>query len=269
LLLDFEENMTKLYLALLCFLFFYSRSTAAQSLHLDIRYSLSYKEDSLNLHRVQRDEMLLQVRDTVSCFQSSQNFDLEKKKAALYENMLSKRSIDSRDATKIHPKFSYRIFKGQNGIFVEEVLLRKTYAYTRDVGEWEILDVQDSVAGYWSQKARISVNGRNFEAWFTTAVPVSDGPYIFHGLPGLIVKVYDKEEHYVFTIAGIAEGKSTFPSRTKGSIRSSFSSISALKKQVRQDPAADPLINDFFSGEALENLRKKASRNNNPLEVNQ
>lgn len=259
----------KILLYVILFWCLFSTETYSQSSTLDVIYQLSYKEDSLNLAAVQQETMLLQIRDTVSCFQSIQNFDLEKRKAALFENMLTKRSIDSRDAAKVLPKFSYRIFKGQNGISVEEVLLRKTYTYSRELGTWEILEVQDSVAGYWSQKARISVNNRNFEAWFTTALPIADGPYIFHGLPGLIVKLYDIDKHYVFTIAGITEGVSDLPKKTKGSSPSTFQAISELKKKLRQDPAADPLINNFMGGEDVEKLRKKASRNNNPLEINQ
>ncbi|MCD8541083.1 MAG: GLPGLI family protein [Leadbetterella sp.] len=80
--------------------------------------------------------------------------------------------------------------------------MRKPYAYEIDFdpGLWQIQDEQDSVAGFWSQKATIDHNGRSYIAWFTTDIPVSDGPYIFYGLPGLIVKLYDTREHYTFTL---------------------------------------------------------------------
>ncbi len=35
-------------------------------------------------------------------------------------------------------------------------------------------------------------------AWYTTEIPINDGPYKFFGLPGLIIKLYDEKEHYVF-----------------------------------------------------------------------
>ncbi|WP_297063293.1 GLPGLI family protein, partial [uncultured Duncaniella sp.] len=38
--------------------------------------------------------------------------------------------------------------------------------------------------------------GRNWTAWYTEEIPITDGPWKFGGLPGLILKVEDdKKEH--------------------------------------------------------------------------
>ena len=66
---------------------------------------------------------------------------------------------------------------------------------------WSILPATATVAGYACQRATTTFGGRQWEAWFTRAVPVSDGPYKFYGLPGLIVKVGDLRQHYVFELA--------------------------------------------------------------------
>ncbi|MEG1650143.1 MAG: GLPGLI family protein, partial [Rikenellaceae bacterium] len=55
--------------------------------------------------------------------------------------------------------------------------------------------------------------GREYEAWFTTEIPISEGPWKFYGLPGLIAKLHDKQKHYSFELIGFQ--KITEPILTK------------------------------------------------------
>ena len=57
-----------------------------------------------------------------------------------------------------------------------------------------------TVAGYACQRATASFGGHVWEAWFAREVPLSDGPYKFFGLPGLIVKVSDSRQHFVYEL---------------------------------------------------------------------
>ncbi|HTN68436.1 MAG TPA: GLPGLI family protein, partial [Dysgonamonadaceae bacterium] len=56
---------------------------------------------------------------------------------------------------------------------------------------------------YSCQMAVCNFRGREWTAWFATYIPVSDGPWKFGGLPGLIMEAYDKGNQYVFTIVGL------------------------------------------------------------------
>ena len=42
--------------------------------------------------------------------------------------------------------------------------------------------------------------GRRWTAWFAPDISISDGPWKFSGLPGLIMEAYDTENHYRFFI---------------------------------------------------------------------
>ncbi|MBR1800097.1 MAG: GLPGLI family protein [Bacteroidaceae bacterium] len=66
---------------------------------------------------------------------------------------------------------------------------------SRESGEW--------VLGYRSQRATCHFRGRDFEAWFAPSIPGKRGPWKFQGLPGLILKVYDKERLYTFEAIGL------------------------------------------------------------------
>ena len=71
--------------------------------------------------------------------------------------------------------------------------------------DWEIQTDTMTILGYHSQKATCHYRGRDWIAWFTSEIPISEGPWKFYGLPGLITKVADDKEHYSFTLTGFQE----------------------------------------------------------------
>ena len=73
--------------------------------------------------------------------------------------------------------------------------------------KWQVHSDTTRLLGYLCQKATCSFRGREYTAWFTNAIPVSEGPWKFMGLSGLIVKVYDNERIFTFTLRGIEQIK--------------------------------------------------------------
>lgn len=71
--------------------------------------------------------------------------------------------------------------------------------------DWEILSDTLTILGYRCQKATCHFRGRDYEAWFTTEIPISEGPWKFYGLPGLITKLHDTAKHYSFELTGFQE----------------------------------------------------------------
>jgi len=76
---------------------------------------------------------------------------------------------------------------------------------------WKISDDTLTVAGYLCQKATCKFRGRDYTAWFTTDIPINNGPWKFGGLPGLILKVYDIDKQYVFECVEIENYKQNYP----------------------------------------------------------
>lgn len=75
-----------------------------------------------------------------------------------------------------------------------------TYIEPDNVFHWTINSEQSTIAGYVCQRATVEFAGRVFEAWFTREIPLSEGPYKFYGLPGLIVKISDIHNYYLFEL---------------------------------------------------------------------
>lgn len=73
---------------------------------------------------------------------------------------------------------------------------------------WKLNALKDTVIlGYRCQRAYTSFAGRDYTAWYTTQIPISEGPYKFNGLPGLIVKIYDSKNQHRFTLTSIKKLK--------------------------------------------------------------
>lgn len=82
---------------------------------------------------------------------------------------------------------------------------------------WTILKEKNKFFGYAVQRAETVFNGRKWIAWFTNEIPVNDGPYKFFGLPGLILKISDSEENFIFEIKGLTKEKSDISKRNRAS----------------------------------------------------
>jgi GLPGLI family protein len=79
------------------------------------------------------------------------------------------------------------------------------------IQDWELHDDTLTVCGYLCQKATCRFRGNDFMAWFAPELPVSNGPWKFGGLPGLILKVYDHDKYYDFECIKIENHSKKFP----------------------------------------------------------
>jgi hypothetical protein len=68
---------------------------------------------------------------------------------------------------------------------------------------WKILPETMKIGEFNTQKATTEMYGRKWIAWFSTDLPFQDGPYKFHGLPGLIVKVEDITKSHIIELKGV------------------------------------------------------------------
>lgn len=80
-----------------------------------------------------------------------------------------------------------------------DILMDEPFYYTEPFSEmvWEISDSTKMILGYECVQAHTDYHGRHWTAWFTTEIPIQDGPWKFHGLPGLILEVTSGRLGYV------------------------------------------------------------------------
>lgn len=64
--------------------------------------------------------------------------------------------------------------------------------------DWSLLEHTDTVCGYPCYTAKTTFRGRDWTVWYTQEIPFAAGPWKFNGLPGLILKVQDRDMDYVW-----------------------------------------------------------------------
>jgi GLPGLI family protein len=111
---------------------------------------------------------------------------------------------------------SYQIIKSKRGEITvfdygASVLTKVQYDDFLGKPNWQLQEGTDTVEGYECQKAILNFRGRNYTAWFTLEIPISDGPWKLFGLPGLILKVEDADQLFSFVMIGLIQPKQIMP----------------------------------------------------------
>ena len=142
---------------------------------------------------------------------------------------------------------------------------------------WRITPAKKTIAGHECQQAYAAYGGRVWEAWFARDIAVSDGPYKFYGLPGLILQIRDTHDNYVFSLLCLDVNPQPFDATadtgTPLSIKSSAPIIKKAKfLQAKYNDEVTFVDRMVGSGNQVpEGLRQNhiqmIKRRNNPLEL--
>lgn len=111
---------------------------------------------------------------------------------------------------------SYQIVKSKNGdlnVFDYGASALTRIQYEDKLGKlsWQLEEGTDTISGYTCEKATLSFRGRSYTAWFTTDIPISEGPWKLSGLPGLILRLADSDQLFSFEMIGLTQPQKTLP----------------------------------------------------------
>ena len=81
---------------------------------------------------------------------------------------------------------------------------------TEDKINWNLGHETKKFENYTLQKATTTFGGRNWIAWFSKEIDISEGPYKFRGLPGMIFQIYDDKNNFDFTLVKSFKLASTY-----------------------------------------------------------
>ncbi|WP_294292125.1 GLPGLI family protein [uncultured Chryseobacterium sp.] len=152
---------------------------------------------------------------------------------------------------------------------------------------WKLTKESRKVKNLTLQKAITNYGGRNWTAWFTKEIPFQEGPYTFHGLPGLIIELYDDKDNYRFElvksvkIAGMQKNQFIEMSRQmsvpvewekykKTKLTYYESPVNFLKNASSRDQFYlndGTMVNAANSREINDRLKANIKRYNNPINL--
>lgn len=263
-------------------------------------YELTYKpkKDSVRTEKVM---MILDITKDKSIYRDYTMVAQDSIMKVQVEAM--KKAGVFKDITKsiTMPKFSEKIYKFYPDMKVQYAERISSGFTPMNIGynddtkfNWKISTEKQKIGSYNTQKATTNFGGRTWNAWFTTDIPLQDGPYKFHGLPGLIVKIEDDAKNYSWELKGIKKVKdyseltyleSVAPGGNGGKVQEvSRDKFEKTFAEYKKDPLASarPMLkpemlaqkmpgSDVTIGDMMKQQEKMLKdfygANNNPIEI--
>lgn len=155
------------------------------------------------------DQMLLQIAsDGLSKFSSYRNITVD----SILMNMSQEQVVDAIVEGKLSNGEFMTIFKNypEGKLTQTDKVCMDWFRYEEDMPEfeWELTDSVANVLGYECRVAVCNFRGREWTALYCEDIPIMNGPWKLHGLPGLILKASDGNGEYVFECIGIKSNAS-------------------------------------------------------------
>ena len=169
-------------------------------------YEYKFIPDSTNVEDMKTEMMFLDTSKDGSKYYSYTVFDSDSlMKVDLEKQLAATGSINVRSdmqkgsvrysVTKTYPDYKTNLHRR---------LSMDAYSISDDRKiNWKISSDKEKIGEWNAQKAEADFAGRHWIAWFSTEIPIQDGPYKFHGLPGLIIKIEDKTGSHKLELRGI------------------------------------------------------------------
>ena len=210
-----------------------------------IYYKVSFSDNPLSKESKREAICILQIGDKVSKFLDFNQL----RKDSLAEKYSHKSTIGAKETNeffKISVLWNNVVFKN-NEITTFQDRFKSVYQYEESTPNlnWNLVQGDKEILGYKCKKATVKHRGREYTAWYTVDIPINKGPYVFEGLPGLIMEIEDKDKKYHFVAVGI--GKKALPiylRNEKNIFKTTREKFRNVEKTYKENPAA------FFTSKA-------------------
>ena len=243
---------------------------------LMVTYEIIAHQDTNYINKFRKENMMLCLGDSISWFRSCNDYRfeqnmIEKERAGIIETTFF---VKEGETSSFHYKICKNYPKGRIS-YMDAVLMTGEFVFEDDLGSiaWTITDDTATMAGYWVKKALCDYGGRSWEAWFTPELPYSDGPYLFNGLPGLIIKIADTQSHYEFMMLKMEALENPIPItwNDKESIKTTKKAFFKLEDEFLENIAENVMSNVTSTSGHADSTQSKlfnyAKSHNNPIEL--
>lgn len=192
-------------------------STSIDTIAHEFYYDYNYQKDSTDSSSEKYQEMILQVGKRHSKFCSVNSLRTDSVMFALEglsRSMALQKFVSVLQESPTATLCSYYVFKDfpnkKQNYFIANLGSESSLSVKEKASfGWKYVEGDTTILTYSCQKAICSYGGRDYIAWFTPDIPISDGPYKFSGLPGLIVRLSDTNKEHIFELYKVKESNNT------------------------------------------------------------
>ena len=237
-------------------------------------YEYKYTNDSLKKDSMKKDFMFLDVTKTGSKFYSKKKFDSDSITLASISTQMKanpgkisvSRSMDGNSGSdlvieKTYPDFTiYQLTSIGSGIGDNDYKVLDNRKL-----DWKILSDKQKIGEWDVQKATVNFGGRKWTAWFTTEIPFQDGPYKFHGLPGLIVKMEDASHTHIFELQAVKKYAEKTLSKEEIDARAY---VDKMNKKLSITQAQYDKLYKQYLNDPVQGTREMLSNPNSKVKIN-
>ena len=114
---------------------------------------------------------------------------------------------DKLELWNFDPKKDYFIYKKNSSqkLYDHLPLNNKKFLYVEKLHDfkWKLTPNTKKILGFKCNAATTEFRGRTYTAYYTTEIPISNGPWKFGGLPGLILEVSSDDGRYMYSAVKI------------------------------------------------------------------
>mgnify|MGYP005894919751 FL=1 len=180
-----------------------------------ITYDMAYVEDTLQVPmKAAHETMLLETGRKVTVFYSYDSFRSDSINAGLLSRGATQYSVLGRIPWRLYTNYPET---GRSSFTEKLGLDRFVCVESVEKPQWQLCpDSSATILGYPCRLATANYKGRLWSVWYAEDIPLYHGPWKLCGLPGLILRAYDSQRHYVFEAIGIKTADEPRPIFYKG-----------------------------------------------------
>lgn len=217
----------------------YSQSDSPKS-DYEVIYRIRSFADTLTKKDPMEEDLSLLINGQKSLFRSTQkglsdSIAMSIGNKAVANAVNGKVVVDMRGVPPVNFKSEVYFEDGKQTIY-KELMKNKLSYLLEDPIAWKVQSETKTVESYLCKKATGKYKGRHYTAWFTESIPIPDGPYVFKGLPGLVLEVYDTNENIYFKMVSFRKTNKPMV-LMKNVFATKYSSYYKAKQNMIENPA--------------------------------
>jgi GLPGLI family protein len=205
---------------------------------LEIKYKYTYLIDTLDKNNTLSEPMVLLTNGQKSIYYGENHkIFMDDFRKQLQDAVKTGKVIDpSSNVSKA--RSSHSVYKDNNLIYISAPLGGTRYIFEIDEPIWKIYNKETKdISGYKCVKAITKINNRTYTAWFTYDIPISDGPYKFKGLPGLVLKLNEENNYISFDLLSLKKATLSIEFKKEKGVIVTKEQYLAKRKEYLDDPS--------------------------------